>query len=137
MNVFLPLYEDEGKVRLVGAATSQTIVKGDALVDNGSGYLVPASPGGNVDVRFVAAESRTTTSNGEQILAWHTNGVTFVADCDADPVQTDVGTEADLATAGTVDPDASVDDIFYIERIDTTAGTGKVIGHFTRGVPNS
>lgn len=134
---FLPLDHHEGRTALRQAATGQTIVKGDALVDNGSGYLVPASAGGNVDIRFVAAETVTTTADGQNVLVWSTDGVTFVADTDANPAQTDVGTEADLAAAGQVDPDASTDDIFVIERILGAVSDKKVIGHFTRGTPNA
>lgn len=135
--MFLPLNNHEGKTVLMACANSTTINKGDALVDNGSGYLTTASAGGNVDIRYVAAETVTTTSTGQKVLCWKTDGVTFVADTDANPAQTDVGTEADLAAAGQVDPDASTDDVFYIESILGAVSDKKVIGHFTRGVPNS
>lgn len=135
---FLPVEGHQSAYCHVGAATGQTINKGDALVDNGSGFVVPASAGGNVDIRYVAMETVTTTANGQKVLAVRTAGVTFLADTDAAVAQTDVGTEADLAAAGQVDPDASTDDIFYIEAIVGAAGTStKVLGHFTRGVPNS
>lgn len=134
---FLPLNQHEGKTVLMACANSTAITKGDALVDNGSGLLTTASAGGNFDIRYVAAETVTTTSSGQLVLCWRTAGVTFIADTDANPAQTDVGTEADLAAAGQVDPDASTDDIFYIEKIQGAVGDRKVIGHFTRGVPNS
>lgn len=133
---FLPIAGDQNAYCHVGAATSTTITKGDALVDNGSGYMTTASSGGNVDIRYVAMETVTTTANGQKVLAVRTDGVTFIADTDAAWAQTDVLTEADLgATPGLVDPDASTDDIFFIEAGVT--GQTKVIGHFTRGVPNS
>lgn len=118
-------------------ANSQTIVTGDALVDNASGYLGTASSSTAVDVRYVAAETVSTTSTGQLVLCWRTDGVTFVADTDANPAQTDVGTEADLAAAGQVNPDASTNDLFYIEKILGAVADKKVIGHFTRGVPNA
>jgi len=130
-----PISNFQHQLVRVGCATSTSITKGDAMVDNGSGYLTTASAGGNVDVRYVAMETVTTTSNGQEVLMCRTDGVTFEADTDAAWAQTDVGTEADLAAAGTIDPDASTDDIFYIER--GVPGQTKVIGHFTRGVPNS
>ena len=122
----------------LAAANSTTFTKGDAVVDNGSGLITIASAGGNVDIHYVCLETVTTTSSGQKVLCLETDGVTFEADCDAVWSTTDVGTEADLAAAGQVDPDASTDDVFYIERGVGTAESGtKVIGHFTRGVPNS
>src|SRR3990167_6752806 len=95
---FRPLFGYDGKIRLRGAATAVTITKGDALVDNGAGLLTTASAGGNVDVRFVAMETVTTTSDDQQVLVCPTDGVQFEADTDAAVAQTNVGTEADLAS---------------------------------------
>jgi hypothetical protein len=135
---FTPLYGDEGKYCSVGFATGTTVVKGNAVVDNGSGYMTNASAGGNVDILYVAVESVVTAANNEQVLCVRTNGVTFLADCDAAWAQTDVGTYADLAAAGQVDPNASTDDIFYIEKGVGVAATGtQVVGQFQQGVPNS
>lgn len=135
---FKPVRYSDGKLQHVGVATGTAVVKGNALVDNGSGLYTNASAGGNVDIRFVAMETVTTTADNQQVLAVRTDGVQFEADTDAAVAQTDVGTEADLAAAGQVDPDASTDDVFYIEEIVGAAGTStKVLGHFTRGVPNS
>jgi hypothetical protein len=135
---FRPLKGESGKTELVKAANSVTITKGDALVDDGNGLLTTASAGGNVDVWFVAAETVTTTSSGQEVLCWSTDGVQFEADCDAVWSTTDLLTEADLAAAGQVDPDASTDDVFLIERGIGIAETGtKVVGRFTHGVPNS
>lgn len=134
----LPFQFDSGKMSLIGAATGQTIVKGDMLKDNGSGYAVPVVAGDGVDVRWIAMESVTTTADGQQILAMSTDGVTFIADCDAAWSITDIGTNCDIAAAGQLDPDAASDNIFAIERGVGTAEVGtKVIGQFTRGVPNS
>lgn len=136
--MFKPIRYSSGKLTRVGVATGVTVVKGNAMVDNGSGYLTNASAGGNVDVRYVAMESVTTTADGQLVTMIETGGVEFEADTDAAVAQTDVGTEADLAAAGQVDPDASTDDVFYIERIVGAAGTStKVRGYFTRGVPNA
>ncbi len=91
-----------------------------------------------MDIHYVAMESVVTTSAGQLVEVVRVDGVTFEADVDTTWATTDVGTEADLAAAGQVDPDASTDDIFYIERGVGATGVGtKVIGHFTRGVPNS
>ena len=136
--MFTPIRYDSGKLVKVGVATGVAVVKGNAMVDNGSGLLTNASAGGGVDVRYVAMETVTTTADNQPVLMCETEGVQFEADTDAAVAQTDVGTEADLAAAGQVDPDASTDDIFYIESIVGAAGVAtKVLGYFTRGVPNS
>src|SRR3990167_4061359 len=131
---FIPRLFDSGKMVAVACANSTTIAKGDAMVDNASGYLTTASAGGNVDIHYVAQEGVTTTSSGQLVLMVRTKGVWFEADTDANPAQTDVGTEADLATAATIDPDASTDDLFYIESIVGALGDKKVLGFFLEGV---
>lgn len=122
----------------MGVATSTTVTKGDALVDNGSGYLTTAANSTAVDIKFVAAETVTTTADGQLVKVWRTEGVVFEADCDAAPAQTDVGTVADLGAKDNVNPDASTHDLFYIDSIVGTVGTStKVRGRFVGGVPNS
>jgi len=134
----IPENYESGKTVLKGVATGVTVNRGDMLVDNGSGYLTEASAGGGVDVRYVAAETVTTTADGQLVLCWETGGVKFLADTDAAWSITDVLTECDIATAATLDPDASADDVFYIESGVGTAETDtQVRGYFTRGVPNS
>ena len=67
-----------------------------------------------------------------------TNGVTFIADTDAAWDQEDVLAYADLGAAGTVNPDATSDNLFFIESGVGIAGAGtQVIGHFVYGAPNS
>lgn len=135
---FIPENYEDGKTVLMAVANAVTTTRGGALVDNGSGLLTNASAGGNVDIRYIAAEAVVTTVSGQLVTCWETEGVKFLADTDAAWAATDVGTEADLATAATIDPDASTDDIFYIESGVGTAGTDtQVKGYFTRGVPNS
>jgi hypothetical protein len=134
---FVPKQYDDGKLVNMACANSQTIVKGDALVDNGSGYLVPASSSTAVDVPYVAMESVVTTADGQLVLCIRTKGVIFEVGTDANPAQTDVGTVADLATVATINPDASSNDLFYIEAIVGAVGDKKVRGWFVEGVPNS
>ena len=119
-------------------ATSQTIVKGDALADNGSGYLAVASSSTAAPVTHVAMETVTTTANGQLVLCVRTNEGIFEADCDAAWSITDQGTYADLASKSTVNPDASTNDLFYIEKGIGTAETDTVVqGWFAHYVPNS
>ncbi|MFH2030828.1 MAG: hypothetical protein ABIJ40_09485 [Bacteroidota bacterium] len=136
---FTPIQGDSGKYVEIGAATGVTFVKGNAVKDSsGAGYITNAAAGDNTPVHFVVMESKTTTANGEKVLCVKVEGVTFLADCDAAWSVTDVLTEADLAAAGQVDPDASTDDIFFIERGVGIAETGtQVIGHFLHGDPQA
>lgn len=138
---FIPTNYEKGKVELIPAATTQTIVEGDTLVDNGSGLLAVGASSTAVDVQYVAAETKTTTANGQLVACYPTRGIRFLADCDAAPAQTDVGTVCDLASKSTLNPDASTNDLFYIESIDLQDGavgtSTKVYGHFVEGAPNA
>ena len=135
---FRPQEKDDGKIISVAAATTQTIVKGDLLADNGSGYLAVMSADAGTPPTHVAQETITTTANGDMVLCMRTMGVIFEADCEDAPAQTDVGTYCDLASKSTLDPDSSTDDLFYIESIVGTVGTStKVIGWFAHYTPQA
>ena len=135
---FRPVSGDSGKARLVRAANSTTFTKGNALIDNASGFLTNAAVGENTDILYVAAETVTTTVEGQEINCWSTEGVEFEADADAAIANTDVGHAVDLASVSTIDPDASTDGVFWLERIMGAAGTSTVgRGRFTRGAVNS
>jgi hypothetical protein len=136
--MFTPLQYDEGKLVKVACANSTAVVKGAAMVDDGNGLLTLATSSTARDIKYVAMETVTTTAAGQLVLMVRTDGVIFEADCDAAPAQTDVHTEADLATNSTINPDASSNDLFYIESIVGTVATStKVIGWFLPGVANS
>lgn len=118
-------------------ATTQTIVKGDCLVDNGSGYLAVATSATAVDIHYVAMQTVTTTANGQLVLCIETENVLFEADTDADWAQTEVGTYVDLASVSTIDSDAVTNQLFYfLKGVGATTGR-KILGYFTRGIPNS
>ena len=134
---FRPKNFEEGKLVQMPAATAQTIVKGDCLVDNASGYLAVADNSTAVDVHYVAMETVTTTATGQMVLCIETENVLFDADCDGVWSIVDQGTYADLGSVSTVNPDASTNDLFYILKGIGTAETDtKVLGYFTRAVPN-
>lgn len=136
--VFFPKLYDAGRITQIATAASVTVTKGNAMVDNGSGYLTNAASSTAVDVHFVAAETVTTGSAaGDLVEVIRTWGTIFDADTDANPAQTDVGTEADLATVSTIDPDASTNDLFYIESIVGALADRLVRGFFLAGAPNS
>lgn len=142
---FIPVIEEKGRYRRLlcgNGGSSQAYVKGDALADNGSGILVPATSSTATDVKYICMETKTITATSEMTLCYKVDeGVLIRADVDAAAAQTDVHTYADLATAATVNPDASSNDLFYIEKIDTEFGavgtSTKILGYFTNGTPNS
>jgi hypothetical protein len=126
-----PVNFDEGQLVSLPFSTGETVVKGGAVVCDTDGYYIMAGSSTAVDVYYVALEDATTTADGQLVLCMRTMPRTiFVVDTDANPARTDVGTLADLATNATVNPDASTNDIFYIEDIVGAVGDKKVRGFF-------
>ena len=127
-----PLNWDESKTLLVPAKDAITFVKGDMLVYT-TGLVDEAADGGGVPIRFVAAETKTPTADGQLLHCWPTEGVLYEVDCDAVWSTVDQGTLCDIATEATLDPDASADDIFFIVKGVGVAETGtKVVGYFSQ-----
>jgi hypothetical protein len=137
--MFKPIRFDSGRLVKMPAKATIAFQKGDAVVDDGNGYLTLAASSTAVDVKFVAWENKTIgASDGELLLCYRVvGGVQIEADTDANPAQTDVHTFADLASDATLNPDASTNDLFYIEYIKGALADKKVVGHFAEGVPNS
>ena len=119
-------------------ANTQTIVKGDALADNGSGYLAVATSATAVDIHYVAMQTVTTTATGQLVLCIETENVLFEADCTAAWTTAQVGTYVDLASVSSLDTSAVTNELFYvIKGIGVTAVGTTVLGYFTRGIPNT
>lgn len=140
---FQPVNFEEGRLVRLPAAASITFTKGNAAVDNGSGLMTNAGASTAVDVRYIVAETVTTGSSTGELVDFYRvdDSVRIKADVDAAAAQTDVGTVCDLAGAGSLNPDASTHDLFYIESIDLSDGavgtSTKVFGYFVGGTPNS
>lgn len=136
---FRPIQYDNGKLTKVECATGQTIVKGDALSNaDGTGYFTTVSAGDGIVPTHIAAETVTTTANGQKVLAYRVDGVVFEADCDAAPAIAFQGDYIDLASKSTLDADASADDVFYVEEIVGTVGTSTVVrGWFKTDTPQT
>lgn len=133
----LPIELGKTPTRRAKVAGSQTIVKGDMLV-NSSGFLATASAGGNVPVVAIAAEAASSTTEGDKILVYEvTPDIKFVCDTDDVPTQAQMNAAVDIASKSTLDEDASADDIFFAEEIVGAAADQKVRGYFTYGAPNS
>jgi hypothetical protein len=142
---FIPVNFESGRLIKMPASadgSTETFAKGDALVDDGSGFLKNAASGTAVDIKYIAWEGRTVSTNGTELLCYKVDeSVRILADVDAAAAQTDMHTYCDLATLSTLNPDASVNDLFYLEKIATEYGavgtSTKVYGYFTNGTPNS
>lgn len=127
---FRPLFRDEGEVILVPATASEAFTKGAALT-YASGLVTAAAAGTATDIYFIAAETITVGSGGGFIKAWPTVNVIYEADVDTTWATADQGTLADLASASTINPDASDNDLFWIFYGLGETGVGtKVVGRF-------
>jgi L-ascorbate metabolism protein UlaG (beta-lactamase superfamily) len=128
---FIPLNYEEGNiVELEVAAT--TFTKGDGCVFDGSGQMVKATAAAGVPIFYVIMEDVPTTATaGDTHLFYRTVNVpVFVVDTSGTPTQAQMGTYMDTVTnAGTIDEDASVDDLFFAEKI-ISAADKKVQGWF-------
>lgn len=136
---FVPLNFQSGKVVLLPAKTAITFTKGNALKDDGAGFITNAASGDNTDTQFVAAESVVSAGgDGATLLACiPVRGVRFVVDTSNTPTQTEAGLAVDLSAAGTVDTTAVTDQVFFVEQFQLPLSSKKAIGYFTQGVPNS
>ena len=127
-----PLNYDEGKVILVPATNSEAFTKGQMLTYS-SGLVTAAAGAQGNDVWVISASAITTTSSGQLIPCWPTVGILFEGDTDAVWSTVDQGTLCDLASATTLDPDASADDLFFIVKgVGTAEVDTKVIGFFSQ-----
>ena len=129
---FRPIKYDAGRIQRLPVATTVTFAKGMAVEDNGSGYLRLATSA-STEVRYIAMEALVSTADGQLLDVLDTQGVLFDADTDAAPLQTDVGTLCDLATNATLNPDASSNDVFYIQSI-INLSTSRVQGYFVNNI---
>lgn len=135
---FVPVQYDEGNTVLLPFSTGETVVKGGAVVADTDGYYIMAASSTATDIYYVALESKATTADGEAVLCLRVHSkVIFEVDTDANPARTDVGTLVDLASVSTINPDASTNDLFYIEDIVGALADRKVRGFFVDGVGNS
>lgn len=129
----LPINVERGRVVLLPAKGSIAFTKGDMLKDDGSGYVTITASSQATDINYVAAETVTSASSDGATLVhcWPTQGgIRFVCDTDANPAQTDVGTLCDWAAVGTLNPDSSSDDLFFIEKVQLPLSNKKVQGYF-------
>ena len=129
--MFTPLRYDSGRLIKLPVATTQTIVKGDALVW-ASGYLAVAA-NTTEDVFAVAMQDSASATEGTEILVLPVDGVYFEADCDDVVSIVDRGTRCDLGDEDYLNPDAATEKVFLIEEIVGAAEVSKVVrGRFSR-----
>lgn len=131
---FLPLNFEDGKTMLL-PCTNTAFTKGDAIKTT-SGVGTPAASGDNTDVWFVAAETKTIAASGDPLLVYSTSDVRFIVDSSNTPTQAQMMLAVDLSAAGTVDTSAVTDQVFFAEYAKLPLSSKKIVGYFTRGVPN-
>ena len=139
-----PVNFEAGRLVILPAANSVTFVKGDACVSDSAGLMTQASSSTAVEVHYIVQETVTTTA-ANQLVEFYKVGpsVRINADCDGVVSTVDQGTFCDLASATQLNPDASTNDLFLIEKADTSGGNGAVetttvvFGYFVNAVPNS
>ena len=135
---FRPVKYEAGKLVAIACANTQTIVKGDALADNTSGYLAVATATTGVDIHYVAMQTVLTTATGQMVLCIETENVLFEADTAAAWTTAQQGTYVDLATVATLDTSGTTYALFYVLKgIGVTAVGKTVLGYFTRGILNA
>jgi hypothetical protein len=127
----IPVLYDEGNIveLQVGA---ETFTKGDACVFDGSGQMVKATAAAGVPIFYVIAEDVPATATAGDLKKFYRtfSAPIFVVDTSGTPTQAQMGTYMDTVTnAGTIDEDASADDLFFAEKI-ISASDKKVQGWF-------
>ena len=133
---FLPINFEDGQLIALpmsngGSTASYTV--GEALKIS-SGYYTAATVGQGTDVEAVCMEAGTVTTSGTLLKCISTRGVRFLADTTGDPtIASYQGVYADLTDANTVDEDATLDDIFFIEKVVGPVANRKVQGFFQHG----
>jgi len=130
---FKPIRYDSGKIEELTLVTGVTVAKHEALEEDGNG-LYQAADATTTKVNYTCLEAVINAPAGTVVLVLKTRGVEYIADTDANPAQTDVGTQADLIDQNVVNPDASVVNVFFIKRIFGDATNNQVIGEFVQDV---
>lgn len=128
---FIPINYEEGNiVELEVAAT--TFTKGDGCIYDGSGQMVKATAAAGVPIFYVIMETVASTASAGDLHRFYrtVNVPIFEVDTDGTPTQAQMGLYMDTVTnAGTIDEDASADDLFFAEKI-ISASDKKIQGWF-------
>lgn len=136
---FRPKFNFEGKTVLFPVAASMTFAKGDGCHVNTSGLMETSAVGQDYAPTYIAMQDSVTAASGTLALFLRiTPDAIFEADCSAAVAQSVVGDYIDMATKSTLDPAASTDDLFFVEKVVGTAGTSTIVqGRFVEFVPQS
>ena len=130
--VLKPNKYDYGLADRLDLAQNQTIVKGDTLGWNGSGYLEAGSKA-DESSDYVALESVITTSAESTILvapAFH-SGIRFVADFSIAMLVAQQGIAYELSTKSVIDNEATASaDGFVLEKVLYPLSDKKGIGYW-------
>jgi hypothetical protein len=129
---FLPTNYDEGNLVSLPIG-AETFTNCYGCLFDPSGQMVQATPTGGVPIFYVIMEDVAVapTAGAQEALFVRTINVPiFEVDTSGTPTQAQMGTYMDTVTnAGTIDEDASADDLFFAEKI-ISAADKKVQGWF-------
>lgn len=129
---FTPINYSEGNLVSLPIG-AETFTKGDACVFNGSGHMIKSTAAAGVPLFYVIMEDvavAPTAGAQEAVFVRTLNVPIFEVDTTGTPTQAQMGTYMDTITnAGTIDEAASLDDLFFAEKIISASGK-KVQGWF-------
>lgn len=128
----LPVNNENGKIRMLPAAASQTVVKGDCLVWS-SGQLATISADGEI-VDYVAAETLSAATTANQLIAVYparTGDILFEVDCTSNTATAQQGTDVEWTNKSTLKNATTASaNGFRIEQAVGAAADKKVRGKF-------
>lgn len=128
------LYRGPDAVEWDIVANGATVTRGNALVDNGSGYLTNATA--DTSNNIIGVATITVTGDGTaRVSYWPAYPDTwFKVDCEGTPARSQINTVCDLADANTVDEDSTANSpVFLIKEVldeDQDGTMDRVAGPF-------
>jgi hypothetical protein len=131
--IFTPLQYDSGRMNYLKVGGSKTISKGDPLEIASDGYAERADEN-TTGVRWVALESASSTTEGDEILAVYTKGIEFEAECAANTAQAQVdlvfALDSNRKVENTLDGTYTEADVFLVTSLVGATTDKKVRGYF-------
>jgi hypothetical protein len=131
--IFTPLQYDSGRASYLKVGGSKTISKGDPLEIASDGYAQRADAS-TTEVRWIALESVSDTTEGDEIYAVFTKGIEFEAECAANTAQEQVDLVFALDSNMKVENTKSVTyteaNVFLVTKLVGVAADKKVRGYF-------
>lgn len=131
--IFTPLQYDSGRMNYLKVGGSKTILKGDPLEIASDGYAQRANAS-TTEVRWVALEAASDTTEGDEILAVYTRGIEFEAKCATDTAQEQVdlvfALDSDRKVENTKSGTYTEANVFLVNSLVGATTDKKVRGYF-------